>query len=112
MKRHAFTDEWTFTRPHHPENGLLTWGLSSVAGWASQITRPPSMRRAGVSLPASPHSDHTDDYIDVPARRLRVRAGLVRDARQRLGDFSLHTRQADVQPSLQEVSAIGGAQID
>jgi hypothetical protein len=40
--------------------------------------KPPFIRQTEVSPPASPHSDPIDDHIDVPARRLRVRAGLVR----------------------------------
>src|SRR5579859_6754664 len=55
--------------------------------------------------------DHVDRNVDVAPCRLRVRALEVRTLHNLLGDFAVYPRQADVEPSLNEVVAIVRAQV-
>ena len=55
--------------------------------------------------------DQRNHDIDVAAYCLGIRARLVCDVHQRLSDLAFHARQADVETSLEEVAAIGQAEV-
>src|SRR5271165_7553853 len=57
-------------------------------------------------------SQQVDDDVDIAACCLGVRAALMCLVHQGLGDLPLHPRQADVEASLKEVSAVSQAEID
>jgi len=57
-------------------------------------------------------SDQVDYDVDIAACCFGIRARLTCFIHQSLGDFPLHTGQADVKASLEEVSAVSQTQID
>ncbi len=50
--------------------------------------------------------DHVGHDVDVAVGGLGIRTRLVRVLQDSLADFSLHTRQADVEASLKRVRAV------
>src|SRR5262245_55834019 len=66
------------------------------------------------STPRRPHllkSDQVDRDVDVPAGGLGVRAQLVCGVYQGLSDLGLQTRQADVEASPEDVTAVIRAEV-
>src|SRR5258708_19984840 len=57
-------------------------------------------------------SDQIDCNVDIAVCCFGVRARLMGFIHQGLGDLPLHTRQADVEASLEEAGAVTQAQID
>ena len=55
--------------------------------------------------------DQIDRYVDVAASCVGIRAQLVRRFHQRLSEFALQTRQADVETGREGVSAAGCTQV-
>jgi hypothetical protein len=56
--------------------------------------------------------DEVDFDVDVAAHGLGIGAGAIGGIDQRLGEFPLQARQADIEPRLQQIGPAGHAQID
>jgi hypothetical protein len=73
--------------------------------------RTPPDTRAGPFYERSAASDQIDHDVDVATRGFGIRARLMCGVRQGLGRFTVQPRQANIETSLQEVSALGKDQV-
>src|SRR5260370_13905327 len=85
--------------------------IHPIAGRAAGVPLVPSANI--LAWPAVGSGSGQVDYdVDIAPCCFGVRARLMCFIHQGLGDFPLHTRQADVEASLEEASAVSQAQID